>query len=127
MICQKDCNWLHGVGTGGLKGELNRELVKHSSPLSDSNLMTHNQFLSVYASWGLIGLAVFGIWLLYPAFATNLNKSAYYLWFFGVIAISMLSEDTLDNQQGIMLFSIVNTFLICHKAERDKKAVPLQR
>ena len=127
MICQKDCNWLHGVGTGGLKGKLNRELVKHSSPLSDSNLMPHNQFLSVYASWGLIGLAVFGIWLLYPAFATNLNKSAYYLWFFGVIAISMLSEDTLDNQQGIMLFSIVNTFLICHKAERDKKAVPLQR
>lgn len=127
VVCQKDCNWLHGVGTGDLKGELNRELVKHSSPLAHSNLMPHNQFLSVYASWGLIGLVVFGIWLLYPAFATKLNKSAYYLWFFGVIAISMLSEDTLDNQQGIMLFSIVNTFLICHKAERDKKAVTLQR
>ncbi len=35
--------------------------------------------------------------------------------------LSMLTEDTLDNQQGIMLFALLNSFFLSKGATAAKK------
>ncbi len=111
--------WFCGVGTGDLIDELNLKLKESNSQMTDCGLRPHNQFLTIWITFGLIGLIVFFAMLFYPAFATNLYKNSYYLCFMAVMLISMLSEDTLDNQQGILLFCVFNSFFISLKASKN--------
>lgn len=108
--------WLCGVGTGDLIDELNIKLKENNSQMTDCGLRPHNQFLTTWITFGLIGLGVFLVMLFYPAFSTKLYKNSYYICFMAIILISMLSEDTLDNQQGILLFCVLNSFFISLKA-----------
>lgn len=126
LLSKDDCNILCGVGTGDLKDELERKLCQTESQMADSGLKPHNQYLSTLVTFGLIGFMVFCLWLIYPALASGAFKDSYYLCFFAIMAISMLSEDSLDNQQGIMFFCVLNSLLINRCAARNKKDLPLQ-
>lgn len=126
LLSKDDCNALCGVGTGDLKDALEGKLQECDSQLAGNNLKPHNQYLTIYVTFGAIGVLLFGFWLIYPAVATHAIKDAYYLCFFAIMLISMLSEDTLDNQQGIMFFCVLNSLLICRNAVRNKKDLPLQ-
>ncbi len=105
-------NILIGVGTGNAHVELKKELEKNNSELKDTNMRTHNQYLSIVFSYGLIGLAIWLFFLFYPAIKENLIANPYYIVFLLIMLISFLSEDTLDNQAGIMMFCCWNYFFI---------------
>ncbi len=121
-----DRRWF-GVGTGDLKGELNKQLEVSDSQLAGSGMRTHNQYLTVFATFGLIGFLVFCLWLFYPMFALRGNRNACYVCFFAIVLVSMFAEDTLDNQQGIMFFTLLNSFFLAWTSPCSKKVLPLQR
>jgi len=120
-IVENGGRWLFGVGTGDLRQELNKSLKESNSQLADSGLMIHNQYLSIFITFGLVGCLVFLFFIIYPAYRTKLYKNAFYIYFLALVLVSMSSEDTLDNQQGIMFFCIMNSFFLSRNIETDKK------
>ena len=121
-IAKKNNSWLFGIGTGDLRAELNKVLEESHSQLTGANLLIHNQYLSIFITFGVLGVLVFLCFICYPAYATGLYRNAFYIYFLALMLVSMLSEDTLDNQQGIMFFCIMNSFFLSRNAETNKKA-----
>lgn len=107
-------NLLIGVGTGKAPQELKKQLQSIDSPLADTNMRTHNQYFSIVFSYGILGFLVWIGFLLYPMFKLSLNKNPYYIIFLAIMLISFLSEDTLDNQAGIMMYCCWNFFFLSH-------------
>jgi hypothetical protein len=97
-------NFFIGSGTGDIVDDFGNKLCERKSELCNTSLKSHNQFLYVFASFGLIGFIIFLIFLVYPPIQSGLFRSYIYVVFFYIAAISMLTEDTLDNQAGIMFY-----------------------
>ncbi|MDD4529799.1 MAG: O-antigen ligase family protein [Bacteroidales bacterium] len=97
-------NFFIGSGTGDIVDDFGNKLCERKSELCNTSLKSHNQFLYVFASFGLIGFIIFLIFLVYPPIQLGLFRSYIYVVFFYIAAISMLTEDTLDNQAGIMFY-----------------------
>lgn len=105
-------NQVFGVGTGDVQDAFNNE-YKHQKILSQKYyLRAHNQYITYVVSFGIVGLTWFLIFLFYPFIKLKLYKDLFYLSFFCIILLSMLSEDTLETQVGITFFAFFNTILI---------------
>ena len=98
-------NLLFGVGTGDLNIAFEQQYIKMNSPLSKQwQLRSHNQFFSIMIGFGLFGLIWFLITLFYPFKNKWVRKDYYYLVFFIIFLISMLTEDTLESQAGLTFY-----------------------
>lgn len=89
---------LFGVGTGDLAEALNLAYVETDSRLQEKFWKrTHNQYLAWWIGCGIIGLI---IWLvvLYSSF-TSLSRALKLAWW--IVALSCLTEDTLETQAGV--------------------------
>ncbi len=103
---------LTGVGTGDVKMALNEKYeARHSSLQERWRLRPHNQYLTFTVTFGLIGLTWFLAVLLYPLLN---DRSVLYGAFFTTVVLSMLTEDTIETQQGVTLYAFINSFLIFH-------------
>lgn len=104
--------WL-GVGIGDHKQALDEELVKTDSPLKDTrNKGCHNQFLTIWLSSGIFAFLALIVLLFAPFFCTRRHLSLLYLLFFVILFTSMFTEDTLDTNAGVFLFSLFNALLL---------------
>lgn len=115
-------NWLTGVGTGDLDDAFNKAYNELDSKLHESfRLRSHNQFLAVFIAFGIFGLLWFIFTLLYPGFKSGKFTNYFYLVFFTIIIMSMLTEDTLETQAGATFFAFFNALLLFgHKRNTDK-------
>lgn len=109
-------NKILGVGTGDIQDAFNQQYKKKNSILTEKfRLRAHNQFITAFVTYGLLGGFLFMIFLCYPFLSLNLKNHFLYLAFFLVMLISMFTEDTLDTQVGITLFVFFNSILIFNK------------
>ena len=109
-------NWLTGVGTGDLGRAFTQEYDKNGSLLDkEFRWRSHNQFLSIFASFGIVGFAWFIFSLIYPAIRLGKFHDFYYLSFFIIIILSMLTEDTLETQAGVTPFAFFTSFYLFAK------------
>lgn len=95
-------NWLVGVGTGDVQNVFNKYYEKTESKLKEENWnRAHNQFLTFWISFGIVGLILFTtFWFWFTAKA--IRKKSFLMLGFALIAIgSFLSEDTIETQQGV--------------------------
>jgi hypothetical protein len=99
-------NFLIGVGTGDIKSAFQQEYqVVKSVLLPENRLEAHNTYLTFFITFGVGGF----LYLIYVIFKFTMlqikarNKLA--LIFIGLIAFSFLTEDTLETQMGISIFS----------------------
>ncbi|MBI2258488.1 MAG: O-antigen ligase family protein [Flavobacteriia bacterium] len=94
-------NWLIGVSSGDLEDEFNNYYKTVDSKLWSANrLRTHNQFLTYFASFGIIGG---GLFLLFCVLFFNYiikKKNIYYFIILTLLILSFMSEDTLETQMG---------------------------
>jgi O-antigen ligase len=98
-------HWLFGVGLGNSKNAFTETYKKINSKLLPENqLESHNQFLNVWISYGVIGLILFILWLFY-IMNDILTKSWLYMTVFFVLIFSFLVEDTLTTLVGMTLFA----------------------
>jgi hypothetical protein len=105
-----------GVGTGDLDGAFQEEYIKSGSLLEkEFRWRSHNQFLAIFASFGIIGLAWFLFSLIFPAVRLSKFHDFYYLSFFIIVMMSMLTEDTLETQAGVTVFAFFTSFYLFAK------------
>lgn len=109
-------NLLTGVGTGDLERAFQEEYDKSGSLLEQEfRWRSHNQFLAIFATFGLIGIAWFLFSLIFPALRLGKFNDYYYLSFFIIIILSMLTEDTLETQAGVTVFAFFSSFYLFNK------------
>lgn len=109
-------HWLIGVGTGDLEQAFQEEYNKSGTLLDrEFRWRSHNQFLAIFATFGIIGLAWFLFSLVFPAARLSKFHDFYYLSFFIIVMMSMLTEDTLETQAGVTVFAFFNSFYLFAK------------
>jgi hypothetical protein len=102
-----------GVGTGDIPAAYQQAYDELHSPLQpEFRHKAHNQFLSITVGFGLIGLLIFLITLLYPYCSTKRCRTYLYTIFLVIAFLSMLPEDTIETQAGVMWFAFFNSLLI---------------
>jgi hypothetical protein len=106
-------HWLFGVGTGDVQQEFLRKYKETNSILSEKyRRHTHNQYLTFWISFGIFGLLIFIASLVLPLMWNRASLNHYYVTFFIVVCISMLTEDTLETQAGVTFFAFFNTLYL---------------
>lgn len=92
-----------GVGPGNLRMEMDR-LYAEKLPAAEAK-RPHNQYVSVLAGSGLLGLAVFLFSIVHLIFGRSRWKDPSFLGVCLIVFTSCLVENTLENSAGIGLFS----------------------
>lgn len=100
-------NMLIGVGTGDVQDEFDAIYDQTNSPLTKENRRrTHNMFLTIFLTFGVLGLFVF-IWLHSEfMFKAISNTQIVSVSFIVIIVLSYLVEDTLETQTGVTFFAL---------------------
>lgn len=109
--------WLTGVGIGDVPNAFDEEYVASGSLLLDENRhRSHNQFLTIWISHGILGtLMLFGM-LVIPAFKKK--KMDYFQWaVLLTLFISLLFQDMLETQAGVTLFGLFYGLVVYKEAE----------
>lgn len=111
-------NLILGVGTGDVKNAFETEYERTNSLLSKQwRLRSHNQYLSIAVAFGIVGLSWFLLSLFYPVIRENKLFDYFYITFFIIALLSMLTEDTLETQAGVSFYVFFNTVFLF----RDKE------
>ncbi len=109
-----------GTGTGDIYNAFKQEYVEMKSQLQPQfRWRTHNQYISIFATFGVIGFIWFIFALIYPAWKTRMFKDYFYLVFFCILMLSMLSEDTLENQAGVTFYAFFTSLLLLTRKKRE--------
>ena len=113
---------LFGVGTGDMNIAFEQQYERMDSPLQpEFRWRSHNQFLSITVGFGLVGIIWFLIVLLYPPIKTGRMTDYFYLAFFVIMVVSMISEDTIETQVGVTIFAFFTSLFLFGK--KDKSSI----
>jgi 5S rRNA maturation endonuclease (ribonuclease M5) len=119
-------NILTGVGTGDMNSAFDDYYKKTDSSLDKEwRLRSHNQYLSFTVGFGVLGLIWFLFVLFYPAIKTRKWNDYYYLLFFIIITLSMLTEDTIESQAGLTFFVFFNSLFLLGVKKIEKNNTEL--
>ncbi|MDP4226319.1 MAG: O-antigen ligase family protein [Bacteroidota bacterium] len=114
-------NFWFGTGTGDVKAAFHTMYKKLDSPLTARwRLRAHNQFVTFFLSFGIFGFC----WIMFAFIApVILEKKSFdfltFIFLFVAFA-SMLNEDTLETEAGMVFFAFFYSFFIFG---RDKKTL----
>ncbi len=112
-------NFWIGTGTGDIKQAYQKEYIEMNTKLEHQfRWRAHNQYLSVFATFGIFGLLWFLFALIYPAYRLKMFSDYFYLIFFVILILSMLSEDTIENQAGATFFAFFTAFFLFAREQK---------
>jgi homotetrameric cytidine deaminase len=118
-------HWLTGVGTGDLNVAFSAAYEEMGSKLSNAfRNRSHNQFLAIFIAFGVGGLLIFLFSLFYPPLKTGWYRDYYYIVFFIILFMSMLTEDTLETQAGATFFAFFNALLLFGRKRNGGQPTP---
>ncbi len=110
-----------GVGTGDMNIAFEQQYELMDSPLEpEFRWRSHNQFLSITVGFGFIGIIWFLIVLIYPPVKTGRMTDYFYLAFFVIMVVSMISEDTIETQVGVTIFAFFTSLFLFGKKEKTQ-------
>lgn len=119
-IANDNNSWLIGIGTGDLDSAFRNQYEKMGSKLEkEFRWRTHNQFLAIFVTFGIFGFGWFIFCLIFPAAHLRKFTDYYYLTFFLIFTLSMLTEDTLETQAGVTQFAFFTSFYLFSKKFLD--------
>ncbi|MDY5969912.1 MAG: O-antigen ligase family protein [Bacteroidales bacterium] len=110
-------NPFFGVGTGDVVDALHLQLALHGSELANTNKHTHNQYLSLLMAFGVVGCATLLLLFLRAFVHERMWEPPLLLANLCIVAISFISEDTLETLAGC-LFACLFAVLL---ARQEKK------
>ena len=112
---------IFGVGTGDIPNAFQQAYDELRSPLKpEFRHKAHNQYLSITVGFGIVGLVLFLIVLLYPYCSSKRNRTYLYTIFLVILLISMLPEDTIETQAGVSFYALFNSLFIFAFKKRDE-------
>jgi len=113
-------NWLTGVGTGDMNLAFHDQYRKMQTKLDPEQWWrSHNQYFSILIGFGIFGLVWFLFSLIYPAWVKYGFSDYFFLVFFIIAMLSLLTEDTLESQAGVSFFYFFYSFLLFARREQD--------
>lgn len=113
-------HWLTGVGTGDMNHAFLEQYKKMDTKLaSEQWWRSHNQFFSILIGFGILGLSWFLVSLIYPAWIKRGFEDYFFLTFFIIATLSMLTEDTLESQAGVSFFYFFFSFFLFGRRDQD--------
>lgn len=111
-----------GVGTGDIPEAFRLKYIEMNSQLSPHNRhRSHNQYLSIGVGFGIIGLIWFLFALLYPGIKTKGFNNYFYSIYWIILMVSMLTEDTIESQEGATFFALFTSLMLFSRAEIGEK------
>jgi hypothetical protein len=113
-------NWITGVGTGDMNLVFQAQYEKMHSKLSpDQRWRSHNQFLSVFIGFGVLGLIWFIVAIFYPPFMVRRQDDFFMVVFLIIATLSMFTEDTIESQTGVTFFALFYSLFLFVRKEKD--------
>lgn len=103
---------LLGVGSGDINDAFARQLLISDSPLKNTNKLCHNQFLLFFIGFGVVGFFVIMFSILYPFIKRKAYRYDLFLIFMLIMFFSMMTDDTLERQDGLTLFAFFNAYFL---------------
>ena len=112
-------NWLTGVGTGDVMDAFNQEYERSHSKLETRFRETsHNQYLYMGVAFGIGGILFFFFWLIFPPFYQKAFRDYYYVVFFSIMILSMLTEDSIRQQAGLNFMAFFASLFLFGKEKQ---------
>ena len=105
--------WLFGVGTGDTEQAFQEAYERAGTRLSPQwRHRAHNQYLTLWISFGVFGLAygLFAWW--WPAYRMKVWRQPLFIAFAVIFGISCLTDDTIETQVGATFFAFYYTLLV---------------
>jgi hypothetical protein len=104
-------NLILGTSKGDEMPSYHDYYFNHNSLLKiDNQLRAHNQFLSFFVCFGIIGGIIILIGILYPLIV--IKKHLFTLAFIGFAGLSFVTDDVLDTQAGVTFFAFFYCFFV---------------
>jgi hypothetical protein len=116
----KDNFWM-GIGTGDMVAAYDKQLCEMKSELAGKHLRSHNQYLSIFSAFGLVGFLIFIFALIYPAYINHSFKNYYFISFFIILCLSMINEDTVESQAGVTFFAFFYALFLLSQQNKEIK------
>ena len=105
-------NFIWGVGTGDIKTAFAEEYEITNSKLNlEYRKRAHNQYLTLFACFGVVGFFIILFSMYYPTLTHNRNPMLLLL-FVVLVSLSFLTEDTIETQAGITLYALFYNLII---------------
>ncbi len=106
-------NPLIGCGTGDINNKMLAQYTAMNSSLDKRHrLHCHNQYLSIGATFGVIGFFMFLVMVFYGFFKEDTRTNSLLIFFILISALSFLAEDTLETQAGVTFYIFFSVFLL---------------
>lgn len=106
LVAEKDA-WLSGLGGRHYQYALNEKIKNYQLYHGYQNIDFHNQYMESFVGFGIPGLLIFLTLLIYLLVFSIQNARKDLLILCMIFFISFLTESLLENQAGILLFTII--------------------
>jgi O-antigen ligase len=100
-------HWALGVGTGDTQQAFDAQYVAVRSTLAPAwRLRAHNQYLTLWVSFGVFGLlwSLFSWW--WPAWKLGAWRDPLFVAWAVIFGMSCLTDDTIETQAGATFFAL---------------------
>jgi O-antigen ligase len=109
-----------GYGVGDVQDNLNQCYSSKAQHLAKAKYNSHNQYLFLWLSSGLVGLAIFILYLFFYFKIAKVNKSYIMLSILCLYCIVFMIENVLSRQSGVILFSfLINLYAWAFKIQKS--------
>ena len=113
-------NFFFGIGTSNVKKTLDEHYKKIETRLIPENrFFPHNQYLTIMVRFGFIGLLIFLVSLFTVILYEKKQRDFFVYVFILIILMSMINEDTLETQYGVLLFAFWGAIFIFGRENRE--------
>ena len=115
-------HWLAGTGPGKIRTELLNQYFALSTlaGLPIEYYDTHNEYLNIWISFGLIGIGIFLFILTIQFIRAIKEKNHLYCCLLLTVCICFMTENVLANQRGIVFYAFFTTLLFAVRNRQGK-------
>ncbi len=109
-------NWFFGIGAGDIEKAFQKQYEADNSPLEIHNRnRSHNQLLTYFITFGVVGLLLF-LWILLKAWKyCRAESNLLGILFLTIGILSFMVEDTLETQTGVTFFAFFFGYFMSSK------------
>lgn len=115
-------NWLTGVGTGDTQLAFDVYYERTNSALDKRwRLRAHNEYLTLWISFGVFGLVWSLITWWWPAYRQGAWKKPLFIAWAIAFGVSCLTDDTIETQAGATFFALYYALFVFATTKTDEE------
>lgn len=114
-------HWLVGTGIGDAQHFLNNCYDQFDTNVyRQDTYNTHNNYLAVAASTGVIGLGLFLVMLIFHWYKADRYNNLVFLIFLVIVMTTLTAENAIARNQGVVFYSLFCSLLARLNLQRDQ-------